>query len=166
MNLSEFKNEIPIIFNKVKNDVREVLSRQRVGLTLGLVDMGMTQGGFIGGMYYHPGTDIIMNKNPLRVILQSQPYEITWAYTYHILLSLYLKSLGLIDEHKCREETLKVSKKIFKKADHPAIIMALNGIGYLIPNLKLTYILPNRRHGGLKIEYITGSDEESQSYFS
>ena len=175
MNLSEFKNKIPIIFEKVKNDAKEVLSRDyaftgrgvhRAGLTLGLADMGMNEGGFIGGMYFHPGTDIVMNKSPLRIILKSQSYEIVWAYTYHILLSLYLKSLGVIDEHKCREVTLKVSKEIFKRADHPAIIMAVNGIGYFIPNLKITYIPPDRRPVGMPIEYITGFDEESQTYFS
>jgi len=166
MNLSEFKNKIPVIFEKVKNDVRGVLGRHRVGLTLGLVDMGMTHGGFIGGMHFHPGTDIVMNKRPLRIILKSQSYEIGWAYTYHILLSLYLKSLGVIDEWQCRQDMLKVSKKVFKKADHPVIIIATNGIGSFIPNLKITYIPPDRRPDGMPIEYITGFDEESQSYFS
>ena len=175
MNLIELKSEMPKIFNKVKEDAGKVLSRDenfsgrgvhRAGLTLGLADMGMFQGGFIGGMHFHPGTDIVMNKNPLRIILKSQPYEIVWAYTYHILLHEYIHSLGVIDEWQCRKDTLKVSKEIFKNVDHPAIIMAKNGIGYLIPNLKITYIPPDQRPDGMPIEYITDFDEESQTYFS
>ena len=175
MNLQELKSEMPKIFNKVKEDVRKVLSRDenftgrgvhRAGLTLGLVDMGMYQGGFIGGMHFHPGTDIVMNKSPLRIILKSQPYEIVWAYTYHILLHEYIHSLGVINERQCRLDTLKVSKEIFKNADHPVIIMAANGIGCFIPNLKITYIPPDRRPNGMPIEPVSGFDSESHPYYS
>ena len=166
MNLSEFKKEIPIIFEKVKNDVKGVLGRHRSGLALGLVDMGIRQGSFIGGMYSHPGTDIVMNKSPLRIMLESQPYEISWAYTYHILLSLYLKSLGAIDEHQCKVLSLKVSKEIFKETDHPAIILAEEGIGAFIPNLKISCLPPDRRPDGMPIEYFTSLDKENQSYIS
>jgi hypothetical protein len=166
MNLAEFKTRIPKIFEKVKEDVKSVLDRHRAGIRLGLVDMGVARGKIICGLHFHPGTDIIMNKSPLRIILKSQPYEIVWAYTYHILLGLYLKSLGVIDERQCRLDTLKVSKEIFKKADHPAIIIAENGIGYFIPNLKITNIHPDRRPDGMPIEYLNGFDSESQSYYS
>ena len=175
MNLKDFKLKMPDIFKTVKKDARKVLSQDknfsgrgthRAGLSLGLVDMGMYQGGFIGGMHFHPGTEIVMNRSPLRIILETQPYEIVWAYTYHILLNLYLKSLGVIDEWQCRELTLKVSKEIFKKADHPTIIMAEKGIGTFISDLKITYIPPDRRPDGMLIEYIVGFDEESQTYFS
>ena len=166
MNLSEFKKEIPIIFEKVKTDVKGVLGRHRSGLALGLVDMGMNQGGFIGGVHFHPGTEIVMNKSPLRIILESQPYEIGWAYTYHILLSLYLKSLGAIDEHQCKVLSLKVSKEIFKEIDHPAIILADKGIGAFIPNLKILYNPPDRRPDGIPIEYLTNLDKENQTYIS
>jgi len=166
MNLSEWKMEVHIVFKKVKDDVQQVLDRHRKGLTLRLVDMGMYQGGFIGGMHFAPGTNIVMNKSPLRLILEAQTDEIVWAYTYHILLNLYLKSLGFFDEHICREATLKVSREIFKEPDHPAIIMAKNGIEAFFPNLKLTSIPPDRRTDGMSIEYITGFDEEDQDYYS
>jgi hypothetical protein len=181
MNLAELKNEMPKIFKKVKNDVKRVLGRHRVGLSLGLVDMGIYQGGFIGGMHFSPGTDIVLNRSPLRVILESQPYEIVWAYTYHILLHEYIhslrfikgvdtegkpKNLSLDDENLCREVTLTVSREIFKEADHPAIILAEHGIGIFIPNLKVTNISPFRRPDGMIIEYITDFDEESHSYYS
>ncbi|GAH52249.1 unnamed protein product, partial [marine sediment metagenome] len=129
MNLSELKKEMPEIFESVKKDVRKILGRHRAGLSLGLVEMGMFRGGFIGGMHFHPGTEIVMNKSPLKIILDSQPYEIVWAYTYHILLHEYIHSLGIIDEWQCRAITLNISEEIFKEADHPAIILAKNGIG-------------------------------------
>ena len=175
MNLTELKSEIPKIFYKVKRDVEKVFSNdetftgrgvRRAGLSLGLADMGMFQGVFIGGMHFHPGNDIVMNKSPLRKIVKSQPYEIVWAYTYHILLSLYLKSLGVIDERQCKLYTLKVSKEIFKEPDHPAIIMAKNGIGHFFPDLNITYVPPDQRPDGMSIEYIIGFDDDNQSYYS
>ena len=86
MNLNDLKKLMPEIFQKVKNDVRKVYRRHRAGLSLGLVEMGMFQQGFIGGMHFHPGTEIVMNKTPLKIILETQPSDIVWAYTYHILL--------------------------------------------------------------------------------
>ena len=175
MTLSEFKQEILKIFKRVKRDVEEVFRNEvtfsarnvrRAGLSLGLADMGMYRGGFIGGMHFAPGTEIVMNKSPLRIIIKTQPFEIVWAYTYHILLVLYIKSLGVIDKRQCKLHALKVSKEIFKNADHPANIMARNGIQYFIPDLKITYIPPDRRPNGMPIEYIRGFDDESQSYYS
>ena len=100
------------------------------------------------------------------MILKAQTDEIVWAYAYNILLNLYLKSLGLIDEYVCREATLKVSKEIYKEPDHPAILMATNGIEAFVPNLKITYIPPDRKPDGMPIEYIKGFDDEYQDYYS
>jgi hypothetical protein len=166
MEIQDLKKIMPEIFEKVKTDVRKILKLHRAGLSLGLVEMGMYRGGFIGGMHFYPGTEIVMNKSPLKIILESQPYEIIWAYTYHILLHEYIHSLGIIDEYQCREITLRVTKGIFKEADHPAMILAKNGIGTFFPNLKLTYVPPERRPEGISIEYVHGFDRESQPYFS
>ncbi|MFX0180780.1 MAG: hypothetical protein ACFE78_11355 [Candidatus Hodarchaeota archaeon] len=166
MNIQDIKKIMPEIFDKVKKDVSKVLGRHRAGLSLGLVEMGMFREGFIGGMHFYPGTEIVMNKSPLKIILESQPYEIIWAYTYHILLHEYIHSLGIIDEYQCREITLKVTKEIFREAEHPAMILAKNGIDAFFPNLRLTYAPPERRPEGISIEYVHGFDRESQTYFS
>jgi hypothetical protein len=181
LNLKELKVKMPEIFETVKKDVRKVLGRHRAGLRLGLAELGMSGGGFIGGMHYHPGTDIIMNKSPLKIILEDDTDEITLAYTYHILLHEYIHSLrffhdvdtygkkveiNLLNEKNCRLATKKVSKEIFKRADHPAIILAEKGIGYFISNLKIAYIPPEMRPDGIPIEYIYEFDRESQTYFS
>ena len=166
MNLEELKEEIPDIFEKVKVDVKKILGRHRAGLSLGLAELGMYKGGFIGGMHFPPGTDIVINKTPLKIILQEQSYEIVWAYTYHILLHEYVHSLGIWDERMCRATTLRISEGIFKDIYHPAIILAKNGIGSYFPNLNLFYAPPEYRPDGISIEYIYGFDRESYSYYS
>ncbi len=166
MNLQELKLQLPEIFENVKKDVKKIMDRHRAGLSLGLAEMGMFRGGFIGGMHFHPGTEIVMNTSPLKIILESQPYEIIWAYTYHILLHEYIHSLGVIDERRCKTITLNISEEVFKDNDHPALILAKNGIGVFIPNLQIRYVPPERRPDGMLIEYVYGFDRESQSYFS
>ncbi len=166
MDLNNFKNELPIIFEKVKSDVEKVYKKHRAGLSLGLAEMGMFKGGFVGGMHFYPGTEIIMNKTPLRMILEEQPYEISWAYAYHILLHEYIHSLGIIDENQCRLITKDLSKKIFKENNHPAVIFADRGIGAFFSNFKLIYNPPGMKPEGIYIEYIKGFDENSYSYYS
>jgi hypothetical protein len=157
---------MPEIFEKVKKDVKRTVGRHRAGISLGLVEMGMFQGGFVGGMHFPPGTDIVMNKTPLKVILEEQPYEIVWAYTYHILLHEYVHSLGVWDEYQCREITRRITEEVFKEADHPALILAKKGIGTYFPNLNLIYRPPEKRPDGISIEYITGFDKNSYEYYS
>ncbi len=166
MNLRELKKIMPDIFERVKRDVRKVTGRHRAGLSLGLVEMGMYRGSFIGGMHFHPGTMILMNKTPLNIILNRQPYKVAWAYVYHILLHEYIHSLGALDEQKCRAITLMISEEIFENEDDPAVIFAKNGIGSYFPNLNLIYAPPDLNPHGFSIEYVSEFDRESQSYFS
>ena len=128
--------------------------------------MGMFRGGFIGGMHFAPGTDIVMNKTPLKIILEEQSYEIVWAYTYHILLHEYIHSLGILDEQTCRNITLRITEKVFKEKNHPAIILAKRGIGAYFPNLSLIYAPPDLKPDGIPIEYIYNFDQESFDYYS
>ncbi len=165
MNLQDLKKQMPNIFKRVKNDVRKIYRRHRAGLSLGLVEMGICKGGFIGGMHFPPGTDIVMNKTPLKIILKEQPFEIVWAYTYHILLHEYIHSLGVLDEQLCRNITLRISEKIFKESNHPAIILAKNGIATFFPNLPLIYAPPDLKPE-VQIEYIYNFDQESYDYIS
>ena len=156
---------MPEIFEQVKRNVRSVMGRHRAGLSLGLIEMGMFRGGFIGGMHFYPGTDIVMNKTPLKIILKEQPYEIVWAYTYHILLHEYVHSLGIINEQQCQAITLKISEEIFNDSD-PALIFAKRGIGAYFKDLNILYAPPDLNRQGFSIEYVSGFDRESQTYFS
>jgi hypothetical protein len=166
MNLQDLKKEMPKIFEQVKDDVKKTYGRHRAGLSLGLVEMGMYRGGFIGGMHFSPGTDIVMNKTPLKIILREQPPEIVWSYTYHILLHEYIHSLGILNEEQCKIITLKISENVFKENNHPAIILAKNGIGTFFPNLHLIYAPPDLSSEGIPIEYIFNFDQDSYDYYS
>ncbi|MHA2036182.1 MAG: hypothetical protein ACW98X_07100 [Promethearchaeota archaeon] len=157
---------MPLIFEQVKEDVRKIYGKKRAGLSLGLVEMGMYKGGFIGGMHFSPGTDIVMNKTPLKILLEQQPYEIIWAYTYHILLHEYIHALGALNEMICRDITLRISEAIFTEDDHPAIILAKKGIGAYFPNLHLIYAPPDLKPDGIPIEYIDGFDKGSYDHYS
>lgn len=164
--LEDLKKIMPDIFEKIKRDVRKITGRKRAGLSLGLVEMGMYQGRFIGGMYFSPGTDIVMNKTPLKILLNQQTNEIVWAYTYHILLHEYIHSLGVLNELQCRGITLRVSEAIFQDVEHPAITLARKGIGTYFPNLRLIYAPPDLQHDGIPIEYIQNFDQESYDHYS
>ena len=166
MKIEDLKRKMPEIFEKIKRDVYKIVRRRRAGLSLGLVEMGMHPQGFIGAMFLTPGTDIVMNKTPLKIILEEQPYDIVWAYTYHLLLHEYIHSLGIYDEAQCRAVTLKITEEIFNDADHPAIILAQKGIGTYFPNLQLIYAPPELQPDGLSIEYIAGFDKQSYDYYS
>jgi len=166
MDLKELKKIMPKIFAKVKKDVKGVYGRHRAGLSLGLVEMGMNRGGFIGGMHFYPGTDIVMNVTPLKIILKEQPFEIVWAYTYHILLHEYVHSLGILNEKQCRIITLNISEEIFMDSNHPAIILAKSGIGTYFPNINLIYAPPDLKPDGIPIEYVYEFDRESYDYYS
>jgi len=166
MDLNDLKSQIPSIFEEVRRDVKKIYKRRRAGLSLGLVDLGMSQGGFVGGLHFHPGTDIIMNISPLKLIIETQPYEVIWAYTYHILLHEYLHSLGIIDEQRCRILTLKLTEEIFEASDHPAVILAKNGISSYIPRMELRYLPPEQKPEGIRIEYLTGFDQDSYEFYS
>jgi hypothetical protein len=166
INLEELKKKIPKIFARVKRDVQKITGKSRSGLTLGLVEMGMYQGGFTSGMHFSPGSDIVINKTPLKVLLESQPYEIVWAYTYHILLDMYLSSLGVLNKQQRRAITLRITEAVFKEEDHPAVVLAKQGIDAYFPNLHLTYAPPDLKPKGIPIEYIHDFNGGSYDYYS
>ena len=166
MEFEDWRKQLPDIFERVKKDVWDTIKRHRAGLVLGLVEMGMQYGGFIGGMFFSGGTMILMNTTPLRLILPDQPDKNIWAYTYHILLHEYVHSLGFLDENQTRSVTLQISKEVFKDPKHPALIIARRGIGAFIPNLPLIYAPLNFDPRGLKIDVVKEFDRSSQTYYT
>jgi hypothetical protein len=166
MEFEEWRKTLPDIFEKVKKDVYNTVRRHRAGLVLGLVEMGMHRGGFIGGMFFSGGTMIIFNTTPLRIILSQHTDEIVWAYTYHILLHEYIHSLGALDEIQTRQISLEISEKIFKNPEHPTVVIARRGIGAYFPNLPLIYAPFNFNPKGLKIDVVKEFDKGSQTYYS
>ena len=64
MEIQDLKKLMPEIFERVKIDVRKILSLHRAGLSLGLAEMEKYP--FIAGMHFYPGYQIVMNKIPLK----------------------------------------------------------------------------------------------------
>ena len=167
MDLIQLKKQIPEIFEKVKNDVRKITGLHRAGLSLILAEMEKFGGGFIGGMHYYPGTEIIMNLSPLEVMIKkNKPFELIWAYIYHILLHEYIHSLGFPKERECRKYTLDISEQIFKNEDHWAVKMAKFGLGIAFPELNIKIDDPDWYSDGIAPEYLKDFDRGSQTYFS
>ncbi|MHA1883450.1 MAG: hypothetical protein ACW96S_00230 [Promethearchaeota archaeon] len=155
---------MPEIFEKVKRDVWRVRGERRAGLSLKLAEWGMRNGGFIGGMFIYPGTNIYMNKTVLKKLIDQQPYEIVWAYIYHILLHEYVHSLDHLGEQECRYITLEITEKVFEEKNHPAVILARNGIGTFFP--KMQYASPSLSPGEFPFENIQKFDKESYEHYS
>lgn len=168
MKMSELRQKMPKIFEQVKYDVEKEIGRHRAGLTLGLVKMGMYHGNFIGGMFFSGGTMIIMNSDPLYILLEEQPDEVILAYVYHILLHEYIHSLGFLNEQQCREIVLQISKNVFKDLEDPALVLAVKGIGAYFPKLHLIYAPPGfDPQQGWYIERIKNFDRGSfQAFYS
>ena len=167
LTLESLKEKIPDLFEEVKRDVERTIHRHRAGLTLGFIEMGVSNRGFIGGMFFSGGTMILMNSTALRILLNQKDLtdDIIINYVYHILLHEYIHSLGYLDEMECRKITYHVTDEIFKDEEHPAHVMATKGIGAYFP--KLTYAPGNMQLGpGIRIERIKNFDKSSQTYFA
>jgi len=152
------------IFELVKQSVKRFLNKHRAGLMLGLANLGMKRGYFIGAFHPVGSNIIIMNKAPLEVALKSTDKQVYNAYCFHLLLHEYLHSLGYVTEEDVRELTREVCR-LALGSDNPATIMAERGIGTYFP--KVTYFrqgfsLPR----DLRIEIIRDFDKSSVGYIN
>lgn len=172
MDIDDLKRRIPALFEQVKRDVRKVLGRQRAGLSLGFVDMGISTQGFVGGMYFSGGTTILMNVRALQVLIDevmtdpTKPEDIVIHYVYHVLMHEYIHALGFLDERACRDATLHVTAKLFP-GEHPVHVMAARGIGAYFPR---AIYAPASAATSLPapgtVELVRGFDRGSTTYFS
>ncbi|RZN34105.1 MAG: hypothetical protein EFT35_09815 [Methanophagales archaeon ANME-1-THS] len=150
------------IFELVKEGVRRVMRTGRAGLTLGLAELGGGEHHWVGAFYPVGSNTIIMNKVPLRRIVETDP-RLYNAYVFHVLLHEYLHSLGYIDEQGARNLVLGISQELFGK-EHVVTQMA-HDITRFLPNL--TYPTPGyfqRKLEELEIEAVKDFDRSSVNY--
>ena len=150
------------VFELVKQSVRRFLSRHRAGLMLGLADLGMREGYFVGAFHPVGSNIIVMNRAPLKIASRSTDKRIFNAYCFHLLLHEYLHSLGYVDENDVKELTEEVCMLALGKA-HPATEMAERGIDTYFP--KVTYFtdeFPLPRE--IQIEIVKDFDRSSVGY--
>jgi len=155
-------NTLAEIFELVKQSVKRFLNRHRSGLMLGLADLGMKRGYFVGAFHLVGSNIIVMNRTPLETALQTVDKRIFNAYCFHLLLHEYLHSFGYIDEEEVRDLTQDVCRLALGNS-HPATVMAEQGIDVYFPNV--TYFtrqssLPR----DIQIELVKDFDSSSVGY--
>ncbi len=123
---------LPDIFEIVKDGVRKIMNTGRAGLTLGLAELGGGQNTWIGAFYPVGSTTIIMNRSPLRRIVETNP-QLYNAYVFHILLHEYIHSLGYIDEERTRQLVYWISRELF--GDTHAVTRMAQDMSTFFPNL-------------------------------
>jgi len=119
-------------FELVKDAVRRNEGRSRAGLMLGLQELGASQNGFIGAYYQVTSNIIIVNKTPIRRIIETNP-KLLKPYSFHVLLHEYIHSLGFLDEEVTKKKTYEITKKYFGEKHLATAISA--DINRFIPNL-------------------------------
>jgi hypothetical protein len=150
------------VFELVKEGVRRVLKIGRAGLTLGLAELGSGAQTWIGAFYPVGSTTIIMNRTPLRRIVETDPRLFT-AYAFHVLLHEYIHALGYVEEKSTRNLVSLISSELFG-ADHPVARMAQD-IRLFFPNL--SYSTPGATLEdveALELEMVPDFDRSSITY--
>lgn len=109
---SEMHQNLIKIFEDVKTAVQQNERRSRGGLMLGLQEIGASLDGFIGAYYPVASNIIVVNKTPLRRIIETDR-TLLKPYIFHVLLHEYLHSLGFLDEETTGRKTYEISRKQF-----------------------------------------------------
>lgn len=129
---------------------------------LGLANLGMRRGYFVGAFYPVGSNIIVVNKAPLKIASKNTDKKTYNAYCFHLLLHEYLHSLGYIDEDEVKELTQEVCMLTLGKA-HPATVMAERGIATYFPKVKYfteEFPLPEN----FQIELVKDFDKSSVGY--
>ncbi|HUY00769.1 MAG TPA: hypothetical protein VMV49_14505 [Candidatus Deferrimicrobium sp.] len=165
MILKDLKKDITEIFEQVKRDTEKIIKKHRAGYRLGFVSMGIEYNKFVGIILHDKtvgGITILINIDPLNILLEKQSSEIIRAYTYHILLYGYISTLGFYDAEQCKRLTLEISKNIFKDPQHPAVVLATRGAdAAYFANLSSNADLKTE----WQIDWIDNFDKSSLSYY-
>ena len=129
---------------------------------LGLANLGMRRGSFVGAFYPVGSNIIVMNRAPFEVALRTTDKKVFNAYCFHLLLHEYIHALGYVDEEEVRDLVYEVCSQALGK-DNPATVMAERGIAFYFP--KVTYFsqsVPIPRD--LQIELVKDFDKSSIGY--
>ena len=152
------------IFELVKQATKSFLGQHRAGLMLGMANLGMRRGSFVGAFHPIGSNIIVMNKAPFDVALRTTDKKVLNAYCFHLLLHEYLHALGYVSEEEVRGLVHRVCGLALGK-DNPATVMAERGIAFYFP--KVTYFsqnIPIPRD--LQIELVKDFDKSSAGYIN
>ncbi len=154
--------ELPEIFELVKDGVLKATGKHRAGLMLGLAEMGLGRGFWIGA-FYGVGTNmIIMNETALRIVKKTRP-KLSNVYSFVILMHEYLHSLGNLEEANTRAETVDVCVALFGEG-HLVTEMARD-TGKFFPELRYASVYASPMPGlAEKMHFVKGFDQGSVDY--
>jgi hypothetical protein len=158
--LNEAKS-LPDIFELVKSIVLRCLGKSRGGLMLGMANLGNHPQGFFGGFFTTGTNVIVLNKIPLKRIMETRQ-ELYKPYVFHVLLHEYIHSLGYLDEEDVRSKVLAITRQTLGE-DHLATQIA-SGSGEFIKHLAYPGVSWKPEDEGL--ELVRGFDRSSASYIS
>ena len=112
----EAAETLPDMFEVIKDLVECELGRHRGGMMLGLVDLGISHGGFVGAYFVVGGNAIVVNRTALAIIQSRQP-ELAKPYQFYLLLHEFLHAVGILDEAECRATAAALATRAFGE-DH------------------------------------------------
>ena len=130
--MENIKQELIESFEEVKKAVQKIEKQSRAGLMLGLQELGTSLNGFIGAYYPVTSNIIVVNKTPLRRIIETKSWLLQ-PYGLHVLLHEYIHALGTLDERTTRQKTYEISKEHFGE-NHVATKLSTD-IKQFFPNL-------------------------------
>jgi len=157
-------NSLAGIFELVKESVKRFLGQHRAGLMLGLANLGMRRGFFVGAFHPVGSNIIVMNRAPFDVALRTTDKKVFNAYCFHLLLHEYLHALGYLSEEEVRDLVHRVCSLALGK-DNPATVMAERGIAFYFP--KVTHFSQDVRvPRNVEIELIRDFDKSSAGYIN
>ena len=152
------------VFELVKEATKSFLGQHRAGLMLGMANLGMRRGSFVGAFHPIGSNIIVMNKAPFDVALSTTDKKVLNAYCFHLLLHEYLHALGYVSEEEVRDLVHRVCSLALGK-DNPATVMAERGIAFYFP--KVTYFSQNVPiPRDLQIELVKDFDKSSAGYIN
>jgi hypothetical protein len=143
------------VFAVVRESVRRVLGRERVGLGLGLSELPAQ----IGAYWQVTGNIIILNERLIRVLDATEPQVQRTAYLYVVILHEYLHSLGFLDERADRQVVSRVASQALGE-EHAAARMARGDLWEIFPQLRGA-----GTGDGQRVKIVRGFDSESTNRY-
>ena len=129
------------VWELVKDNVKTVLKKQRIGMMLFLNDMPLRLGA------YHPiGTNnIVLNRTLVQIVeATTKSRRLLNAFVYTLLLHEYLHALGYVGEAEVRPLVYKVSEVCFG-VEHVTTRLAEQGPWALLRGLPLDALKAPKR---------------------
>lgn len=113
------------IFELVKQAVKKFLGQHRSGLMLGMANLGMRRGSFVGAFHPLGSNIIVMNRAPFDVALRATDKKVLNAYCFHLLLHEYLHALGYVSEEEVRILYIECATWLWERITR--LLLWLNG---------------------------------------